>query len=309
LCKISIISEIIGRDERVKMNIGFLGLGIMGSRMAMNLLKAGHTLHVWNRSRGKDTALVEAGAHRATSPAQAANEVDVVVTMLSTPEVVEETALMAQGFLAALPPGALWIDSSTVNPSFSRRMADECAARGLRMLDAPVTGSKAAAESGQLVFLVGGSTEDVESARPLFNLMGKAVVHVGENGQGSALKIVNNMLAAQAALAFAETLALGEAQGISRHMLMDFFFNGMIAAPLLKGKRAFYESGDFGNADFPLQWMQKDLHLAALTAYEVGAAIPSGNLAKEMFRMAIRAGMGEDDFTAVFNLLSRRLEG
>lgn len=285
------------------MQIAFLGLGIMGSRMAANLLKAGHSLSVWNRSPGKDETLVEAGARRTASPADAARGADVLVSMLSTPEVVEQTALGEAGFLAALPQGALWIDSSTVNPSFSRRMAQACAERGLRLLDAPVTGSKAAAESGQLVFLVGGEEADLETARPLLEVMGRAVIHVGVSGMGSALKVVNNMLAAQAALAFAETLALGEAQGISRQVLLDFFLSGMIAAPLLKGKRGFYESGDFANADFPLRWMQKDLHLAALTAYEVGAGIPSGNLAKELYRLATNAGHGDDDFTAVFKLL------
>ena len=181
------------------MRIAFLGLGIMGSRMAANLLKAGHSLSVWNRSPGKDETLVEAGARRAVSPADAANGADVLVSMLSTPEVVEQTALGEAGFLAALPQGALWIDSSTVNPSFSRRMAQACAEHGLRLLDAPVTGSKAAAESGQLVFLVGGVEADLETARPLFEVMGRAVIHVGVSGMGSALKVVNNMLAAQAA--------------------------------------------------------------------------------------------------------------
>jgi glyoxylate/succinic semialdehyde reductase len=285
------------------MNIGFMGLGIMGSRMAANLLKAGHSVAVWNRTPGKDETLVQAGARRADTPANAAEGADVIVTMLSTPEVVEETALGAHGFLAALQSGGMWIDSSTVNPSFSRRMAGECAERRLRLLDAPVTGSKAAAETGQLVFLVGGSSADLEEARPLLDVMGRAIVHVGENGMGSALKVVNNMLAAQAALAFAETLVLGEAQGIPRQLLLDFFLSGLIAAPLLKGKREKYESGEFSNADFPLQWMQKDLHLAAITAYEVGVGIPSGNLAKEIYRLAIRAGLGEDDFTGVYALL------
>lgn len=285
------------------MHIGFLGLGIMGSRMAANLLKAGHTVAVWNRTPGKDEALVQAGAIRAASPSGAAEGAAVIVTMLSTPQVVEETALGSHGFLGALRPGGLWIDSSTVNPSFSRRMAETCAARDLRLLDAPVTGSKAAAESGQLVFLVGGLDADLAEARPLLEVMGRAVVHVGGSGMGSALKLINNMLAAQAALAFAETLVLGEAQGIPRPVLLDFFLSGVIAAPLLKGKRERYESGDFSGADFPLQWMQKDLHLAALTAYEVGAAIPSGNLAKEIYRLAMRAGLGEDDFTAVYAFL------
>jgi glyoxylate/succinic semialdehyde reductase len=291
------------------MNIGFIGLGIMGSRMAANLLKAGHSLAVWNRTAGKDEALVQAGARRASSPASAAQDADVVVTMLSTPEVVEATALGSEGFLKALRPGGLWIDSSTVNPSFTRRMAEVCAGRGLRLLDAPVTGSKAAAENGQLVFLAGGSLVDLEETRPLLMLMGRAVVHVGENGMGSALKVVNNMLAAQAALAFAETLVLGEAQGIPRQVLLDFFLSGLIAAPLLNGKRPRYESGDFGSADFPLQWMQKDLHLASLTAYEVGVGIPSGNLAKEIYRLAVRAGMGEDDFTAVYAFLQDHTTG
>jgi 3-hydroxyisobutyrate dehydrogenase-like beta-hydroxyacid dehydrogenase len=287
------------------MRIGFLGLGIMGSRMAANLLAAGHTLAVWNRTPGRDTALVQAGAVRAATPSEAAQGADVMISMLSTPEAVEGAALGTGGFLPALPNGALWIDCSTVNPSFTRRMARDCQARGLRMLDAPVTGSKEAAEKGQLVFLVGGSAVDLEQARPLFEKMGKGVQHIGESGMGAALKIVNNMLVAQSMLAFAETLVLGESLGISHQRLLDFFLGGPAAAPLLSTKRAKLESGVY-DPDFPLQWMRKDLQLAALTAYEEGVSVPSANVAKEIFQLAVRGGLAEADFSAIYQFLSAK---
>lgn len=286
------------------MQIGFLGLGIMGSRMAANLLKAGHSLAVWNRSSGKDSALVSAGAKRAASPSEAAAGADVLVSMLSTPEVVEECALGQNGFLAALPQGALWIDSSTVNPSFTLRMSAAAAAHGVRMLDAPVTGSKEAAEKGQLVFLVGGAAADLEEARPLFEKMGKAVIHMGEAGKGTSLKVVNNMLVAQAMLAFSETLVLGEALGLERQRLLDFFLGGPIAAPLLSSKRAKLENHEY-EAEFPLYLMQKDLHMASISAYEHGVALPSANVAKEIYRLAARSGLAEADFSAIVEFLAQ----
>ena len=286
------------------MRVAFFGLGIMGCRMAANLIKAGHLLSVWNRTPGKDLELVQAGARRAVSPADCAAGAEVAISMLSTPEVVEQTALGPDGFLPALRPGGMWIDSSTVNPSFSRRMAEACSAHGLSFLDAPVTGSKEAAGNGQLVFLVGGSAQALETARPLLEKMSKTIRHIGENGMGSSLKVVNNMLAAQAGLAFAETLVLGEALGLSRQMLLDFFLGGPIASPLLAGKRIQYEDPQ-AEPDFPLQWMQKDLHMAALTAYEYGVGIPSANLAKEIYRLAARDGLAEADFTAVYQFLAK----
>jgi 3-hydroxyisobutyrate dehydrogenase-like beta-hydroxyacid dehydrogenase len=280
--------------------IAFLGLGIMGSRMAANLLRAGYSLSVWNRTSGKADSLLELGAYQAASPAEAAAGADVLISMLATPEVVEQTA---RAFLPALRPGALWIDSSTVNPAFSRRMNQECGLQGVRMIEAPVTGSKEAAEKGQLVFLVGGKSEDLEEARPLFEKMGKAIHHIGACGMAASLKIVNNMLAAQAMLAFSEGVTLGESLGLSRQFLLDFFLSGPIVAPILNGKRAKIESGDY-ETDFPLKLMQKDLHLAALTAYEQGVAIPSGNLAKEIYRMAALSGLGEADFSAIFEFIT-----
>ena len=166
--------------------------------------------------------------------------------------------------------------------------------------------SKEAAGTGQLVFLVGGSLADLDSARPLLEKMSKAIRHIGESGMGSALKIVNNMLVAQASLAFAETLVLGEALGLSRQQLLDYFLGGLIAAPILNSKRARYE-GQQIEPDFPLQWMQKDLHLATLSAYEVGVGVPSANVAKEIYRLAARAGLADADYAEIFKFLANPL--
>ena len=287
------------------MDIAFLGLGIMGSRMAANLVKAGYPVTVWNRTAEKAAALAAQGAQQAATPAEAAQGKDVVITMLSTPAVVEATALGPQGFLSAMPPGAIWMDSSTVNPSFSRRMSEQAASRGVHFIDAPVTGSKAPAASGQLVFLVGGDAADVEKVRPLMEKMGRSVVHAGGTGMGASLKMIFNALLGQSMLAFSEALVLGESLGLSRQLLFDTLTGAIVVAPSATSKRPKIESGDY-EADFPLQWLQKDLELASLTAYEHGVAMPSENLAKAIYAMAVRAGYGELDLSAIYAFLSQQ---
>jgi 3-hydroxyisobutyrate dehydrogenase/glyoxylate/succinic semialdehyde reductase len=223
---------------------------------------------------------------------------------------VEETALGADGFLAAAtgagkPGGVLWIDASTVNPSFSRRMAAQAAQHGLRFMDAPVTGSKEPAEKGQLRFLVGASVEDLELARPLLDRMGTTIVHVGGQGMGASLKMIFNLILGHAMLGFAEGVALGESLGLSREMLFNLLLGGPLTPPILAGKRAKFESGVY-EPEFPLQWLQKDLHLATLTAYEQGVPMPTVNLAKEIYQMAVQAGLGEEDYTAIFEFIKSR---
>ncbi len=287
------------------MNIAFLGLGIMGSRMAANLLRAGYSLVVWNRTPERAAPLAALGARVAASPAEAVPGAQVVFTMLATPEVVEATALGPEGFLPAMDRGALWVDSSTTHPAFARRMAAAACERGIRFMDAPVTGSKLPAEQGQLRFLVGANPADLEEVRPLLEKMGNTIIHVGEPGMGASLKIVFNLMVGQAMLAFAEGLALGEVLGISRERLLDLSLGGPLVAPLLSTKRGKIESGDF-EADFPLQWLRKDLHLAALTAYELGVAMPQTNAAKEVYQLAVQAGLGEQDFSAIYAFLKQR---
>jgi 3-hydroxyisobutyrate dehydrogenase-like beta-hydroxyacid dehydrogenase len=285
------------------MRIGFIGLGIMGSRMAANLQKKGHELVVYNRTKQKAEPLIANGAVWAPTPADLAKQVTIIFTMLAKPDAVAETALLGKyGFLNRLAGNSLWIDCSTVNPSFSRLLASEAQLRKVRFIDAPVGGSRGPAEQGQLLFFAGGEKADVDEARPLLDAMGKAVYHVGGHGMGSSMKMVNNLILAQAMVAFAEAAVLGEALGISNDMLFDTILGSPVAAPFLAFKRRKIETGTF-EADFPLQWMHKDMQLAADTAYETGVALPAANVVKEIYALAVRNGLGEQDFSAVHSIL------
>jgi 3-hydroxyisobutyrate dehydrogenase/glyoxylate/succinic semialdehyde reductase len=288
------------------MKIGFIGLGIMGSRMAANLLKKGHEIVVYNRTKEKANALIAQGALWADSPAEVAKHVNILFTMLSRPDAVAETALLGKrSFLETLLPNSLWVDCSTVNPSFSKLMAGEAKARGVRFLDAPVAGSKGPAESGQLLFFVGGDKADVETARPLFEAMGKAVFHLGGHGMGSAMKMVNNIMLNAAMTAFSEAVVLGESLGIPKATMLDTLANSPVVAPFLHLKRQKIEQGTF-EVEFPLQWAHKDLHLAVETAYEAGVAMPVVNAVKEVYALALRRGLGEQDFSAVYEVLREK---
>lgn len=289
------------------MKAGFIGLGIMGSRMAANLQKNGVELVVYNRTKAKADALLAGGATWAETPAEVARQVSVLFTMLGDPEAVLSSALGEQGFLDSLSAGSLWVDCSTVNPSFTRTMANHATERGLHFLDAPVAGTKQPAESGELLFLVGGGAEDIATARPYFEAMGRAVQHVGGHSAGTSLKMVVNKLLAEAMLSFAEAVTLGESLDIPRATLLDMLPNTAVAAPFVKGKAEKIASGNF-EADFPLQWMQKDLQLAAVTAYEQGVSLPLTNIAKEIYALARQKGHADEDFSAIYRFISERAE-
>jgi 3-hydroxyisobutyrate dehydrogenase/glyoxylate/succinic semialdehyde reductase len=224
--------------------------------------------------------------------------------MLAHPAAVEEAALGQDGFLSRLAPGQMWIDCSTVNPSFSKKMAAEAEAHDIRFLGAPVSGSKGIAASAKLTFLVGGEASDLETCRSLLECMGNKIIHCGGPGTGAALKMVMNQLLGTVMAAFAEGLVLGESLGLSREVLFDTLLGGPAAAPFLAVKRERIEKGDYEHADFPLQWLQKDLHLATVSAYETGVPMPVTNVAKELYRFAIREGHGEEDFSAIYDYLA-----
>jgi 3-hydroxyisobutyrate dehydrogenase/glyoxylate/succinic semialdehyde reductase len=285
--------------------VGFIGLGAMGSRMAGNLQRSGCDLSVHNRTRDKGASLVSKGASWADTPAAVADQAEILFTMLAHPAAVEEAALGQDGFLYRLRPQTLWVDCSTVNPSFSREMASEAQARKVRFLDAPVAGSREPAARGELVFFVGGDPADLEACRLLLETMGSKIVHVGGHGMGSALKMVNNLLLASSMAAFAEGLVLGQALGISQQNLLDFLLGTPLVAPYLAGKREKIERGDYA-AQFPLQWMLKDLHLAAVSAHEAAVALPLANAAKEIYQLAARHGSAQQDFSAIYAFLNAR---
>ena len=281
------------------MKIGFIGLGIMGSRMAANLQKHGHSLVVFNRTRAKAEPLLGPCGTFSDSPAKVADQVDILFTMLADPDAVEQAALRASGFLNYLPQNALWVDCSSVNPSFSKKMAAAAAAREIRFIDAPVTGSAAVATEGNLVFWVGAEDADLETIRSLLFCMGNRIVHVGGHGMGTSMKMVINLLIGNAMAAFAEGMALGEGLGISRQVLFDSLLGMPAVAPFIAAKREKIEGGNY-QPEFPLRWMQKDMHLASVSAYESGVAMPVTNVTKEVYRLAMREGHATDDFSVIY---------
>ncbi|MDT8408411.1 MAG: NAD(P)-dependent oxidoreductase [Wenzhouxiangellaceae bacterium] len=287
------------------MNVAFIGLGIMGSRMAKNLLEyEGIELTVFNRSPEAMAPLESAGAGAADSARQAAAAAEVVFTMLSSPEVVEKVAFGEEGFIDAMHEDALWINSSTVNPSYTRECDKRARARGLRFLDAPVAGTRMPAETGELTFLLGGESSDVDQVRPLLEQMGQKMIHLGPAGQGSAFKMLVNALLAQGMLAYSETALLGEKLGFSRDFLMDTLPKLPVAAPFLDGKAGLIKEGDYG-AQFPLELMLKDLQLLDVTAWEQEQPLFLAGLAKSIYGQASNAGHARDDFAAVFDYLEK----
>jgi 3-hydroxyisobutyrate dehydrogenase/glyoxylate/succinic semialdehyde reductase len=273
--------------------------------MAANMQKYGHSLVVYNRTREKAAPLQSRGAAWAHSPAALATQAETIFTMLAHPDAVEAAALGRDGFLSQLKPGQMWIDCSTVNPTFSRKMAAEAQARGIRFLGAPVTGSKEQVAQAKLIFWVGGEAADLEECRPLLECMGNRIVYCGGQGMGASLKMVMNQLLGTVMAAFAEGLVLGESLGLSRRVLFEALLSGPAAAPFLAVKRARIEKGNYEEADFPLRWLQKDLHLASLSAYETGVSMPVTNVAKEIYQFAIRGGDGDKDFSAIYDYLTR----
>ena len=285
------------------MKIGFIGLGIMGSRMAANLEKHGYSLVLFNRTRAKAEPLLGPCGIFANSPAELAEQVDVLFTMLAHPDAVEQAALGGDGFLGHLNSGALWVDCSSVNPSFSKKMAAEAARRGVHFVDAPVTGSAPAAAEAKLIFWVGADPADLERIRSLLLCMGNKIVHAGGHGMGASMKMVINSLLGNAMAAFAEAMALGKGLGISKKTLFDSLLGTPAVAPFLASKREKIESGNY-EAEFPLRWVQKDMHLATVSAYESDVAMPQTNVTKEIYRLAMREGHDTDDFSAIYEYLS-----
>ncbi len=280
------------------MKIGFIGLGIMGSRMATNLQKHGYPLVVFNRTRAKAEPLLGPCGTFSDSPAKVAEQVDTLFTMLAHPDAVEQAALGRNGFLSHLKSNALWIDCSSVNPSFSKKMAAEAARREVHFVDAPVTGSAPAAAEAKLIFWVGADMADLERIRSLLLCMGNKIVHTGGHGAGTSMKMVINLLLGTGMAAFAEAMGLGQGLGLSQKVLFDSLLGTPAVAPFLASKREKIENGNY-EAEFPLRWMQKDMHLASVSAYESGVAMPLTNVTKEIYRLAMRGGHGIEDFSAV----------
>lgn len=282
------------------MKTGFIGLGIMGSRMAANLQKAGYDLVVYNRSADKADDLVAKGAVLAADPAEVGAQSAIVFTMLSTPDVVRETA---QAFLPAMKPGSTWVDVSTVNPSFSREMSDLAAQHGVRFVDAPVAGSKAPAEAGELLFLAGAKEEALVDVQPHLDVMGKKTLCLGEMGNGANMKMLINLMLAQSITTFSEAIKLGKGMGLDEGLLLNVLTATPVVAPVMGLLKERLLVGNF-DVNFPLKWIYKDIMLALDTASEHSVPMKSLEQTEALYKEALDGGLGELDFSAIYKSMN-----
>jgi 3-hydroxyisobutyrate dehydrogenase-like beta-hydroxyacid dehydrogenase len=283
--------------------VAFLGLGIMGSRMAANLARAGFDLTVWNRTREKAEALAaELGASVADTPSDAARGAQAVITMVVDGPEVEAVLLGEHGAAEAMAEGALAIDMSTIAPSASREIAARLAERGVRFLDAPVSGSSPKAEDGTLTIMAGGDAADFERARPLFDAMGELIVQVGPQGHGSMVKLINNTVAAVNTAALAEGLALARSAGIDTDVLVRVMRASSGASLMLEIKSGPMLGGDFEPL-FKLAHMLKDVRHTLSEAERLGAGMSVCRTAELLYEDADAQGLGDEDFAAVFRVV------
>ena len=286
------------------MKVTFIGLGIMGSRMAVNLLKNNVDLTVYNRSKTPVNGLLEKGAKTSNTAIAAVKDADIVFSMLSNPEAVE-SVFFNDGVLSAMKKDTIWIDCSTVNPSFSQRANQKAVEARVQFIDAPVAGTLPHAEKAELVFFVGAEKALLEKIEPLLNHMGKKVLHIGETGKGASFKMVVNIMLAQSMIVFSEAVLLGEKMGIDKEFLLQVVPNLVVSAPFTKFKSDMIKAGNY-DVQFPLELMHKDLHLAAVTAYELNQPLYLANIAKELFAEANKSGFGRKDFAAIHQYLESR---
>jgi glyoxylate/succinic semialdehyde reductase len=289
------------------MTIGFIGLGLMGSRMANRLIDKENELIIYNRTKDKAEDLIKKGAKWARSAADVGREAEVIFTMLANPEAVRRVAFGEEGFVYQLEQKSIWVDCSTVNPSFSKEMAKKAESMNVKFVDAPAAGTITPAEKGELIFFVGGEDDDVEKCRPLFEKMGKKIMHFGKAGMGTSMKMVVNLILGQAMTAFSEGMLLGESFGFSKNILFDTLLEMPVTARFIKGKREKLDKEKF-ETEFPLELMYKDFQLAALSGYENNLSLPLTNTAKEVFGLAKKYGFGEEDFSAVYKFLKGGIE-
>ena len=284
-------------------NLGYIGLGVMGGRMAARLISRGHRVTGYNRTKSKADWLVDRGMTWAESPRAVAEAADAVFVMVSDSVALEAVALGANGFVGGLAPGKLLIDMSTVSPAVSRTIAARVRERGAEMVDAPVSGSVATLEQGTLSMMVGGEPAAFERVKPLLEEVGPKVTYVGGNGLAVSMKIASNLGLAVQMLAFAESVLLAEKSGISRRTAVEVLTNNVTASPMIQFRGPFV----FGLPDeawFSVAMMQKDMTLALEMGRALHVPLPTTAVTNEFLTAACGAGLAEKDFAAVFHLLA-----
>ncbi|MBA2377194.1 MAG: 2-hydroxy-3-oxopropionate reductase [Rubrobacter sp.] len=284
-------------------SIGFVGLGIMGYPMAKNLAEAGHPLTVHNRTHEKAARFAdETDAAATESLAELASASDVIITMLPGPPEVEETISGDGGLISGAKDGTLIVDMSTSSPPLAKKLAERAAGSGVSMLDAPVSGGDVGAIESTLSIMVGGESSDFERARPIFEVMGKTVTHVGESGAGQIVKAANQIVVALVIEAVSEALVLGEKGGVEPEKILDVLGGGLAANKVMEVKREKFLTGDF-EAGGKVKFHHKDLGIALETARQFGVALPATALADQLFASLIAKGREDLDHSALITLV------
>jgi 2-hydroxy-3-oxopropionate reductase len=281
--------------------IGFIGLGIMGKPMARNLVNAGYRVIALNRSRGPVDELVVLGASTAATPRDVAAQSDVVITMLPDSPDVESVALGDDGIVNGIRSGALWIDMSTIAPATTKHVAEQLAAKGVTSLDAPVSGGEKGAIDAALSIMVGGSDADFARAKPIFEALGKNIVHVGGLGAGQVTKACNQIVVGVTIEAVAEALALAEASGVDPAKVRAALLGGFAQSKILEvhGQRMIDRAFTPG---FKSKLHRKDMNIAANAGDERGLDLGAAKLVRERFDALIERGDGERDHSALASL-------
>lgn len=283
-------------------NLGFIGLGLMGSRIVKRLLAAGHQVSGYNRTREKAESLIQAGMQWKDTPREVAQSADITLSMVTDSAALLSVTDGPDGILAGLSTGKIYVDMSTVSPHLIRDLAKRVAETGARMLEAPVSGSIPAADAGTLIIYVGGDPDALGKVQPIFESLSQKVIHVGENGQAIATKVAINLNLPTQLISLFEGLLLAERSGIPRALALDFLLNSVAASPAMK-----YRAPLILNMPeevwFSAAMMQKDLRLALELGQELGVELRTVALAQEMLTKASEMGYGDEDFAVLFKVV------
>lgn len=283
-------------------NVGFIGLGIMGRGMAANILRAGFPLTVWNRTAAKMEPLVAAGARAGASPADLAARSDIIVICVSDTPDVEAVILGPDGVIAGARPGSLVVDCSTISPEATRRLAQTLAARGIGMLDAPVSGGSEGAAKGTLSIMVGGKETDFQRALPVLQAMGKQITHVGDHGAGQTVKLMNQILVVGHALAMSEAFLFGQAHGVDLEKALTALTAGAAGSWMLSHRGPQILRRDW-QPGFTIDLQQKDLRLVLAAADAAGVPVPATAFIFQLYRTLQAQGLGGEGNHALIKAL------
>jgi 3-hydroxyisobutyrate dehydrogenase-like beta-hydroxyacid dehydrogenase len=290
--------------------VGFVGLGAMGGRIVERLMAAGHRVIGWNRSEARAEALAERGMGRAATPREVAERSQVVLSMVTDTEAVEQIAEGPDGIVAGLRPRSVWADMSTISPQASRAIASRVAETGADMLDAPVSGSLSTLEAGELAIMVGGDADAFARAEPVLLAIGPKVTRVGDNGQALVVKVSINLALVVQVLGFCEGVALAEKGGVAREAVVEAMLKSVVASPVLGYRGPLILEGRMPEKDPPadVELQQKDLQLALQLGRALGVPLPQAATSNELLNACRGLGIGHRDFVVVYDVY-RRLAG